>query len=259
MTRVLVSGVSWYVTATNDAYVLPSETVVTLTGLLEAFTSGRIAHLLLPEGTLALPRRALPLEPVPMDRVFPLGAAAVEWKPDPERWHIGSGVPVLSPHWHRLFAERSAFTAWASAGEDAAALADFLRRFGPRPTFRESYNRKELLFKYPQLVDPALCYRLGPGFAQLPDPARFDPVVAVQERLRLVDLEQGTVVTFGPGEFGWVARAFADAGAAGIGKAADSATPRSVEELERFLAARGRYWRLEPARREANLVLPGQA
>lgn len=257
MVFILVTGISWYQTANNETFALPSETAVGLSRVLQGIVEGKFAHLLLPEGTLDLQRRSLPIAPVPIDQVFPLGAAAVTWLPDPDRWQIGSDVPVLSKDWPRLFKERSAFTPWGDE-EDAEAFTAFLRRFGPRPTFRESLNRKEIRFIYPQFLEPRLCYRLSAGFRRLPDQAAYSPVVVLQEQLRLESLEGDAVVTFGPGEFGWVARSYASAAEAGIGKIAGSATPRSVDELQQFVGNLGQFWRLVPTRREANLVLPGR-
>lgn len=257
MPSILVTGVSWYQTATNDTYALPSETVVRLPRLLHGIVDGHFSHLLLPEGTLDLNRRSLPIGPVPVDQVFPLGATSVQWQPDPDRWQMGADVPVLSKDWPRLFKERSAFEAWGDDG-DQDAFASFQRRFGPRATFRESYNRKEIRFIYPQLVDPRICYRLGRGYYQLPDKAAYSPVVVTQQQLRLESLESEQVITFGPGDFGWVARSYDSAADAGIGKIAQSATPRSLEELQEFVGSAGQFWRLVPARREADLLLPGR-
>ncbi|HEX6989024.1 MAG TPA: hypothetical protein VF282_06095 [Bacillota bacterium] len=258
MLSLLVSGVAWYVSATHDAYVLPAETAVGLPRAVAAMATGRLAHLLLPEGTLALRRSRLPLQPVPVDRIFPIGAAEVTWSPDPDRWQIGTDIPILSPNWHHLFRERAWFDAWDDTA-DHGPLRAWRERFGPRATFREGLDRREIRFKYPQLVEPELCYRLNGQYLAQADKGTYAPVAVVQQQLRLAAAEGEGVVVFGPGDFGWVARAYASAGEAAIGKVADSATPRSLEELEDFIAQRGRFWRVEPVRREANLVLPGGA
>jgi len=255
---LLVSGVSWYVTAANDYYVVPSETVVDLPRVVGAMRTGRLVHLLLPEGTLTLRRSRLPLQPVPVDRVSPIGAAEVTWTPDPDRWQVGSDIPILSPNWHHLFRERDWFSPWDDTG-DLQALRAWQERFGPRPTFREGLDRREIGFKYPQLVEPALCYRLNERYLAQADQGTYAPVAAVQQQLRLAAADGDAVVVFGPGDFGWVVRAYTSAGDAAIGRVAESATPRSLEELQDFIARFGRFWRVEPVRREANLVLPGGA
>jgi len=256
--NLLVSGVAWYVTAANDAYVVPAETVVGLPRVVAAMRSGRLAHLLLPEGTLSVRRNRLPLQPVPVDRIFPIGSAEVTWTPDPDRWQIGDDIPILSPNWHHLFRERAWFDPWDDTG-DHRPLRAWQERFGPRPTFREGLDRREIRFKYPQLVEPALCYRLNEQYLAAADQGTYAPVAVVQQQLRLAAAGGDGVIVFGPGDFGWVVRAYATAGDAAIGRAADSATPRSLEELADFIAQRGRFWRVEPVRREANLVLPGGA
>lgn len=251
---ILVRGIGWYAAADGELYALPAETVVGLPRVLAAAAGGTIAHLLLPEGTAALPRRALPLRPLPIDRVFPLGAAELPWEPDPER--APAGVVVLGHGWHLLFRERKAFSAWGGDA-DAPLLEAFRRRFGPRPQFRESHDRRTIGVKFPQLLEPHLVYRLNEHARALPDPARYAPVMAIQDRVRLVELEAGRVVEFGPGEFGWAVRSYAGSGEAAVGRSEASELLRAPADLEAFLQPRGAFWRLEPAPREARLVIPG--
>lgn len=250
---ILVRGIAWYAGADGEVYALPAETVVGLPRLLVAAAGGTIAHLLLPEGVARLPRRALPLRPLPIERVFPLGAAELPWEPDPQR--APGGVVVLGQGWHLLFRERKAFVPWGGQ-DDLRLLEAFRRRFGPRPQFRESHDRRTIGVKFPQLQEPHLVYRLGEHARALPDPARFAAVMAVQERVRLVDLEGGRVVEFGPGELGWTVRVYADAEAAALGRAEAAEPLRTPAELEAVLRERGAFWRLEPSPREARLVVP---
>lgn len=255
MVTVLVGGITWYTAANNDAYVLPAESAVPLERVVNAFTAGKIAHLLLPDGTLSIDRRRLPLSPVPVDRVFPIGSAEVPWTPDPERWQIGLDIPVFSRNWQHLFRERSVFKPWGEVG-DKGHFELIRRRLGPRPTFRGGLDRREMRFKYPQLVDPTICYRLGIDYAALPNAAEFAPVATVQEQLRLVAHATEHVIVFGPGQFGWVARAFTGPADAAIGRLDDSATPKTLDELTDFILRYSDLWRLEPLRRESNLILP---
>lgn len=256
MLAVLVTGVSWYAGADREVYLLPSETVVGLPRVLAAMAGGRLAHLLLPEGVVSLPRRALPLQPRPIEQVYPLGAAEIPWDPDPRRWALGDEVPVLGHGWQFLFRERRAFSPWGGE-EDLPLLEAFQRAFGPRARFRESHDRRSIGVKFPQLVDPRLAYRLNEHAQALPDPARFAAVMAVQEGVRLSELEHGRVAVFGPGQLGWRVRVFASAEDAAIGREADATHPRDPDQLAAFLARHGRFWRLEPLRREVRLVLPG--
>lgn len=252
-----MTGVTWYASAARDVYVLPAETVVAWPRVLRAFVGGRIAHLLLPEGVLTVPRRALPLQPLPLERVFPLGAAELPWEPDPQRWQPGSGIPILGHGWHFLFRERRAFAPWGDAS-DAPLVQAYVERFGPRAQFREVFDRRSIGVKYPQLAEPALVYRLSEQARSLPDPGRYAPVMLVQDRARLTGLDSDRAVVLGPGDFGWTVRAFARADDGALGRPLDEGVLRDPGELEEWLARHGRFWRLEPARQEARLVVAGR-
>ena len=72
---VLVAGVAWYRDRRGEDLLLPVETVVFAARVAECAAAGRFAVWTLPEGGVAVDRRHLPLEPVEIDRVFPLEEA----------------------------------------------------------------------------------------------------------------------------------------------------------------------------------------
>lgn len=178
---VIVAGVAWYRDRRGEDVLLPADCVVSYASLLASPSKGRIAVWTLPGGGFAVDRRHLPLEPVPIDQVFPLGAADIPW----------SAGGDLTRAWQPLFRVRDAFEPWGDERDDALGRL-YQRRRPPRTTFRAGPGRRELRLLYPQIVPASLCYRLGDGYFKLAEPLRqaCRPLIAEGTQVRLVAGEQ---------------------------------------------------------------------
>lgn len=160
---------------------LPAEAIVDAEALAAAAEEGRFPSLRLPSGQVPVKQRALPLRPQPLDRVFPLGAASVPWRPA-----RGGGVADLARSWQGLLREREAFTPWGPP--DPVRDRQALRLLAPRTTFRARPGTRELAFLYPQLVPADLLYRLGAGYLRLPDRSLYEDLAGERPDLHLTAL-----------------------------------------------------------------------
>lgn len=190
---------------------------------------GQYRQLALPAGTADFEGSLFPLEPVPIDRVFPLRSADIPWQPErPER-----GVVDLSQEWRTLFWERQAFTPW---GNDSppfhAAFRACERVRGPRPTFRAGAKRRQMRFIFPQLVPANVCYRLADAYTAVQGQDRHLMIVSTGDlTLRAGD---GLTATAGVDPLGWyVALRRASA---------DPQTVRQLADAVPLLSAAAEIW-----------------
>jgi hypothetical protein len=246
----VVQGVAWYADRRGEVYLLPAETAVTAVAVARAaFGADRLPLWRLPSGGVPVAPDRLPLEPVPVDDVFPLGAAEIPWTPAP----LEGDVPDLSRSWHLLFRERDAFEPWGDESDDAAFRA-FLRGAPPRSTFRAGVDRRSLRYLFPQWVPPSLAYRMTPRYFRLPQRDAFAPVVTEAEELRL-DARGGTGrARLRRGPEGWRLRVTAR------GREEDHPPAADLSELlVRHLEPLGSVWSLAPVElRSSWLILPGR-
>lgn len=234
---MLVPGITCYVDGKGATHCLPAQTVVPGEVALAARAEGGYLQLVLPSGSLALERGRLPLEPVPVEYVLPVGRDELPWQPErPEH-----GAVDLSQDWRLLFREPEAFVPWGlPVAAFAAAWEEYRRRRPPRPTFRAGADRDELHYLYPQLAPAVLCYRLARGFLRLPGRDRY-AAVAVHGDLTLV-APGGWTATAGVDPLGW--RLVVRRGTA------EGVTARTPEDAVRLLESRSPVWEaLRPGRR----------
>ena len=244
---VLVPGVTWYLDRRGEALLLPAQTVVPATALLEPTRSaGEYVLLALPAGDLPVDGPALPYRPTEIEQVFPLGRADVPWTPERRL-----GLLDLSQDWRLLFRERDAFSAW-SAPDAAAALVweAYQRSTPPRPTFRRGADRRGMRLIYPQLVPPHLCYGLSGQFLALPRNSRFDPVCARLSELVLRS-PKGAEAGVGPDALGWRTALRTVAG--------DLETARQRQAALELLTVHGPFWECRPAWSAARQLAGGSA
>jgi hypothetical protein len=231
----LVGGLAWYANRRGDLYVLPGEAVVGSAALAAAAEGGRFPGLRLPTGGVAVERRLLPLEPLPLDRVFPLGAAEVPWLP-PQT----GGVVDLARPWQRLLRERAAFTPWGPA--EPGLLRQAQRLLPPRSTFRA--RGRDLEFLFPQLVPADRLHRLGDGFLRLGDRAAYQELAVERGEFRLACGEATAVFSRRP-TGAWQVRCGE--------REASGADP--VQALVACLEPIGPLWRLLPPAAESPLLI----
>ena len=230
---VVVPGITWYRDRQGDVRAVPAQTVVPAQALLSPLApDGRYAFLSLPAGDFPVDGRTLPLEPLPVEAVFPLGRAEVPWRPEQQH-----GAVDLRRDWRLLFRERDAFAPWGPAAAVVEApWRAYARAHRPRPTFRTGADRRQMRFIYPQLVPPHLCHRLGPGYLRLAERQPFGAICVEGTEFHLRAGPQRTA-TVGADPLGWrvaVRRSAAD----------DPQTARHPEEALRLLAAASPFWDL---------------
>jgi hypothetical protein len=244
----LVGGIAWYENRRGDFYALPAEALVSAPALGLAAEGGRFPGLRLPgAGRAAVPRRHLPLEPQPIDRVFPLGAAEVPWSPV----HAG-GVADLGRTWQQLLRERDAFIPWDYPSAERQRLAQ--RLLPPRSTFRMR-GGEEIDFLYPQLVPADLLYRLGPGYLTLPDRKPFEDLAVLRGSFRLTAAMRGRSPASAT-----LSRRPTGAWAVSVaGQREEVASADAAEALVTALEPVAPLWRLErPAAESPLLVVAGR-
>lgn len=240
-----VAGVAWYQNRAGDFYALPAEAVVSAAGVAEAAEGGRFPGLRLPAGRVAVRRRLLPLEPQPIDRVFPLGAAEVPWSPPLE-----GGVADLGRTWQQLLRERDAFTPWEAWSAERQRLA--LRLLPPRTTFRARSDADELDYLFPQLVPSALLYRLGPGYLALSDKRPYQDLAVARGSFRLSVAARGKSVA----ATATLSRRATGAWSVAVaGRAEETVAADPVEALHVALEPVAPMWRVEPPAADSPLLV----
>ncbi|MBX6377359.1 MAG: hypothetical protein IRY95_02325, partial [Clostridia bacterium] len=150
--------------------------------------------------------------------------------------------------------EREVFSPWGEEA-DRSLLSRYQRSVPPRATFRAGRERGELLFKFPQLVDPVCVYRLNDAVFRLPHPEVYEAVLDVRQELRLTT--ERAVAVLRPVRGDWrvtVYRSEAEEDADSPTTLLPAVTP---EEAEAALdgASGGRFWQLTPGRRRTGLVI----
>ncbi len=240
-----VSGIAWFVNRRGDAYALPAEAVVGPVALATAAEGGRFPGLRLPSGRAVVKRRHLPLQPEPIERMFPLGAADVPWRPAGE-----GGVADLGRTWQMLLRERDVFTPWDVASAERQRLAQ--RLLPPRSTFRMRAEGEEIDFLFPQLVPADLLYRLGPGYLALSDRRPYEDLAVVRGSFRLTAVPRGR----GPAASATLSRRPTGAWTVSVaGRPDDVASADPVEALLGALDPVAPLWRLEPPVAESPLLV----
>ncbi len=240
-----VSGIAWFANRRGDAYALPAEAVVGPAAVAAAAEGGRFPGMRLPSGRVAVKQRLLPLEPQPIERMFPLGAAEVPWRPAGE-----GGVADLGRTWQMLLRERDAFAPWDDPSAERQRLAQ--RLLPPRSTFRARPDGDEIDFLFPQLVPADLLYRLGAGYLALGDRRTYEDLAVLRGSFRLTALGRGR----GPAAAATLSRRPSGAWVVSVaGQRDDVSSGDAAEALVTALEPVAPLWRLEPPAAESPLLV----